>query len=227
MLTALEFDVATGAEPTIRSLPDMVKERLGGAHAFVGVLTRRDRVAGSGEYLPPAWVKDEIAIAYSLNKPVAVLAEEGVRVEGIIPQKTKYERWSRSSFGVAAPTIVRYLVTLRNRVSPPIELPEDLATIRALSEELSGIDSQLDSIETTLEIPGFKLAVIAARSTGRLYMLPEALFKKVQAAYNAVQAVEEVLSEISDARYKAWTSIKGVLSGTMPALAPGNPFGQN
>lgn len=225
LLTALEFDVTTGEEPTIRSLPEMVKERISQAPAFVGVLTKKDRVADSDEWLPPAWVRDEVAIAYSLNKVVAILAEEGVRVEGIIPQLTKYERWDRTKLAAAAPTIVRYMVTLRNGISPPIEPAEDLATMRALGEELAGLDSQLENVERTLEISGFKLALITARSTGRLFTLPEVVREKVLTGYQSVEVVEAVLGEVSEARRKARGSVKDLLKvGAEPPLPFESPL---
>jgi hypothetical protein len=92
ILDSLEFQVLSGEEPSTHSLPEMARERIESSEAFVGVLTRRDKVEGSDEWLPPTWVRDEVSIAYSLHKPVAIFAEEGVRVDGILPQLTKYER---------------------------------------------------------------------------------------------------------------------------------------
>lgn len=114
MMDPLEFDVLSGEEPTIHSLPEMIRERIGSSQAFVGVLTRRDKIEGTNEWLPPTWVRDEVAMAYTLGKPAAIFAEDGVRVDGIVPQKNKYARFSRTDLGHAALTVVRYLVALRN-----------------------------------------------------------------------------------------------------------------
>jgi len=227
MIDALEFDVLTGEEPSIRSLPDMVRERVESSEAFVGVLTRRDKVEGSEEWLPPTWVRDEIAMAYSLGKPVAVFAEDGVRVDGMIPQLTKYERWNRSDLGGTAPTVVRYLVVLRNGVSPPEDNAGDLATIRALGEDLSGLSDQLDAVEKTLELNTFSLVFITARTTGRLYTISDDLREKVLAAYRSIDSVEEVLNEIKEARRTLKSTVTKAIwydSSPAPPLPPGSPL---
>jgi hypothetical protein len=227
ILDALEFQVLSGEEPTTRSLPEMARERIESSEAFVGVLTRRDKVEGSNEWLPPTWVRDEVSIAYSLGKPVAIFAEEGVRVDGILPQVTKYERWSRQDLGGSAPMVVRYFVTLRNQLSPPSDSSGDLATMRALLQELSGISAELGSVEQSLTVSGFPLAYISARFTGRLYTLPKDVHPKVVEAYASVQGVESVLNEISDARGKLRSTVRAVLTVdpfSKPPLPPESPL---
>lgn len=211
LLEALEFEVVSGMEPTTHTIPEVVRERISGAHAFVGVLTKRTKVEGTTDWLPPSWVRDEVAIAYSFRKPVAILAEEGVKVDGIIPQLTKYERWARAGLGSAAPTLVRYLVVLKNELSPSADSTGDLATIRALAEDLSGMASQLSEIEKTQEFSGFSWPLVVARHTGRLFTLPDDLKDKVLEAYRAADALEEVLKEVQETRRSLRSAIKGAL----------------
>lgn len=227
MMDALEFDVLSGEEPTIRSLPEMVRERIRSSQAFVGVLTRRDKIEGSDEWFPPTWVRDEVAMAYSLGKPVAIFAEEGVRVDGIVPQLTKYEIWRRADLGRAAPTVVRYLLVLRNGISPPEDLSGDLATIRALGEDLHSLSTQLESIETTLELNTFSLVFVTAHTTGRLYTIPDELREKVVAAYRSVDPVEAVLKEIEEARRTLKSAVSKALwydPSPGPPLPPESPL---
>jgi hypothetical protein len=227
LLEALDYEVLSGEEPSTHSLPQVAQERIAAAHAFVGVFTRRTKAADADDWLPPSWVRDETAIAYSFKKPVAILAEEGVRVDGIVPQLTKFERWKREDLGDSAPTIVRYLVVLRNELSPPLEVTGDLATIRALCEDLSGIASQLGEVEETQEFSVFSWPLAVARHTGRLYTLPDDLKEKVLDAYRAADDCEAVLREVGEARRRLRSGIKGAFlldTSPGPPLPAGHPL---
>jgi hypothetical protein len=226
VLDAVEFEVISGEEPTTLTLPEMAKDRIAGSHAFVGVLTRRTKVEGADEWLPPSWVRDEAAIAYSFKKPLVMFAEDGVRVDGIVPQLTKYERWNRDDLAAAAPTVIRFLIALRNELSPSSQPEGDLATIRALSEDLAGIASELADVEKTQEFSTFSWPLVIARNTGRLYTLPEDLKNKVLEAYRAAESVEKAYSAVADARRTLRSSLKGALlfdTSPPPLLPPTHP----
>lgn len=226
LVDALEFDVRTGEEPSVESVQATVRGRLERSQGLVVVLTRRSKIEGTDEWLPPTWVHDELAIARTLGKPMAVFAEEGVRVEGIVPLEVKYERFDRLNLGASSSTLARYLVALRNALSPPSDGPAELATIRALCEELLGIASQLATVETSLETSGFNLSLLTARSTGRFYLLPEDLQEKVTAGYQSVAAVDAVLEETRKARNGLRSTLKGVILSdfSLPPLPADHPL---
>jgi hypothetical protein len=225
ILEALEFQVFSGQDPSPHSLSDIVRERIGESNAFVGILSRRDKVDASNEWLPPSWVRDELAIARACHRSCAILAEVGVRVDGIIPLDSKYERFSREDLTGSASVIVRYFVSLRNEVSPPTETSEELATLRALGNELAGLSGWLGTVEQTFEQSGWSLAMVTARNTGRLFLIPPALREKVVEGYSAVQDVDAVLGEISSARTSLRSKEKGwSWSNPLPPLPEGDPL---
>lgn len=176
---AVELEVLTGEEPSVSPLPETVKSRIRDCDGFIALLTRRDKIEGSDEWRPPAWVEQEFALAYSMNKPMAVFVENGVRVEGLEPHVAKYERFSRDDLSTVAPTIVRYLVVLKNRLSPPADSTSDIATLRALLNEMGDIAQRIENASPDSDLFSMNIALLTARSTGRLFTLDEKLHQAV------------------------------------------------
>ena len=63
--------------------PDKARELIGDSVGLIAVATRRDRL-DNGEYAMPAAVREEISIGFGLEKPILILAEEGVRCDGFM-----------------------------------------------------------------------------------------------------------------------------------------------
>ena len=64
-----------------KPLPEHLRERIHECEALLAVLTEEKC----------DWVQNEIAIAYSVSKPVYAVVKEGLEVEGILPHITVYE----------------------------------------------------------------------------------------------------------------------------------------
>lgn len=112
-------------------------------------------------------------------------------------------------------------------MSPPEDLTGDIATIRALGEDLSRLSAQLETVETTLELNTFSLELLTARSTGRLYTMADDLREKVEAAYGSVAPVEAALGEIANARRGLKSAVSKALlfdPSPGPSLPPESPL---
>ncbi len=83
-------------------LPDGVKNQIRNADCLVAIATRRHRIQESeveqgsrDSWICPEWIDHEIVYAYAVGKPVAIFAETGVRVRGLIEREERYQRFSR------------------------------------------------------------------------------------------------------------------------------------
>lgn len=224
---AVDFEVITGEEPAPHVPAETIRARIESCNVLVAIYSKRDKIGGTEEWRPPPFVADEVAMAYSLGKPVAIFAELGVRVEGIGPQTTTYEPWSREDLGGSAPNVVRYLVNLRNEVSPPLELQGDVPTARALFMEVTNRYLQIEKVTETLEIPSWSLAHVMAGLSGRLLTFPTSLISAVEEAYDSVKPVTDVLEQIERAREKLLPKLslpRWATDQPLPALPKNDPL---
>jgi len=70
--------VVTGEIPRANRISEKVKALIEGQDIFVGVFTRRDKIARRNEWTTSVWVIDEKAYAYARGKKIILIKEEGV-----------------------------------------------------------------------------------------------------------------------------------------------------
>lgn len=63
--------------------PEKAREYIAHAAGVIAIATKRDRLE-SGEFIMPSAVREEIAIAYGLGKPILIIGEDGVRFDGFM-----------------------------------------------------------------------------------------------------------------------------------------------
>jgi hypothetical protein len=63
--------------------PEKAREYITSAKGLIAVATVRDRL-DNGEFIMPAAVREEIAIAYGIGTPILILGETGVRFDGFM-----------------------------------------------------------------------------------------------------------------------------------------------
>jgi hypothetical protein len=100
VLEAIGIRVVTGEKPKADRISDKVKTAIEGQHIFVGIFTRRDKLAGKNEWNTSTWVIDEKAYA-SRNKKLILLKETGVESIGGIQGDHEYIEFSREQLGEA------------------------------------------------------------------------------------------------------------------------------
>ncbi|MGD1836994.1 MAG: hypothetical protein ACPKPY_02915 [Nitrososphaeraceae archaeon] len=59
------------------------KEWASTGDCFIAILTKRD-ITTSGEYITPAWISQEIGLAYDPNKPIFIFAHKKVKLDGLL-----------------------------------------------------------------------------------------------------------------------------------------------
>lgn len=106
-LEALGIKVVTGEKPKADSISDKVKQLIEEQSIFVGVFTRRDKIARKKEWTTSAWVIDEKAYALGRRKRLILLKEQGVGSVGGIQGDYEYLEFSRDSLETLPIQIIR------------------------------------------------------------------------------------------------------------------------
>jgi len=109
-LKAYGLAVTTGEKPSAQTVSSKVKTRIEDADMFVGIFTRRDKLANKEEWATSAWVIDEKAYALAKGKRLILLKEAGVNSVGGLQGDYEYLEFQR---GELEDLLVRLLETLR------------------------------------------------------------------------------------------------------------------
>lgn len=98
----------------IGRLPDKVKENIVRCDCLIAIATRRKKIEGSDYWACPDWIQHEMALANAYNKPVAILFEEGVSIEGLIGIEERRQKFVRHEIIRDIDKITTFLFNLRN-----------------------------------------------------------------------------------------------------------------
>jgi hypothetical protein len=96
-LASLGLRVVTGEKPKAGRISDKVKNLIEEQHIFVGVFTKRDKIARKKEWTTSSWVLDEKAYALGKGKKLILLKEIGVGSIGGIQGDYEFIEFSRDS----------------------------------------------------------------------------------------------------------------------------------
>jgi hypothetical protein len=94
-LESIGISVVTGERPRAKGISDKVKKLIEDQYLFVGLFTRRDKLARKKEYTTSTWVIDEKAYALGKGKILVLLREEGVESIGGIHGDYEYIEFSK------------------------------------------------------------------------------------------------------------------------------------
>lgn len=106
-LDALGIRVVTGEKPEADRISDKVKSLILDQYLFVGIFTRRDKIARKNEWTTSIWVVDEKAFAVAHRKKLILLKEKGVDSIGGIQGDYEFIEFSRDSLEAAVIKLVR------------------------------------------------------------------------------------------------------------------------
>jgi hypothetical protein len=112
LLEALGLTVVTGEKPKADTISDKVKALIEAQTLFVGIFTRRDKIARKPEWTTSPWVIDEKAYAVGRRKPLILLKEQGVGSIGGIQGDYEFIEFARDSLQSLAVRIIQlFLLT--------------------------------------------------------------------------------------------------------------------
>lgn len=95
-LVGIGIAVVTGEVPRANRISEKVKTLIEGQDIFVGIFTRRDRIARRPEWTTSVWVIDEKAYAYARGKKLILIKEDGVGSIGGIQGDYEFLEFSRA-----------------------------------------------------------------------------------------------------------------------------------
>lgn len=94
-LSAIGLSVVTGEKPKAERISEKVKKLIDEQQLFVGVFTRRDKIARKKEWTTTSWVVDEKAYAVGKGKKLILIKEDGVGSIGGIQGDYEFIEFSR------------------------------------------------------------------------------------------------------------------------------------
>ena len=95
ILTAIGIVVVTGEKPRADKISEKVKRLIEDQTIFVGVFTRRDKIARKNEWTTSPWVVDEKAYAVGKGRKLILIKEEGVGSIGGIQGDYEFIEFNR------------------------------------------------------------------------------------------------------------------------------------
>jgi hypothetical protein len=113
-LEALGVKVVTGEKPKADLISEKVKRLIEEQSIFVGVFTRRDKIARKPEWTTSTWVIDEKAYALGRRKRLILLKEQGVGSIGGIQGDYEYLEFSRDALESLVIRLVRVFELTNN-----------------------------------------------------------------------------------------------------------------
>lgn len=131
----LDIDCVNVATASTQLPPEKAREYITSALALVAVISRRNKINES-DYMMPASVRDEIGIAYGLKKPLLLIVEEAVLVDGFMPHFGTFLRYATGAQHDDSfiEKLTASLYNLKNSITPPTELPVDPQRDEFISE---------------------------------------------------------------------------------------------
>jgi hypothetical protein len=106
VLTGMGLSVVTGEKPKADRISEKVKALIEQQSIFLGIFTRRDKIARKSEWTTSAWVIDEKAYALGRQKPLILLKEQGVNSIGGIQGDYEYIEFSRDALEIIAVKLI-------------------------------------------------------------------------------------------------------------------------
>jgi hypothetical protein len=98
-LTSVGLKVVTGEKPKADSISEKVKREIDDQAIFVGVFTKRDKIARKPEWTTSPWVIDEKAYAIGRRKKLILIKEAGVGSIGGIQGDYEFLEFTRDDLG--------------------------------------------------------------------------------------------------------------------------------
>jgi hypothetical protein len=74
------------------------REKIIDSQGVLAILVRREKV-GDEDYLMPDHCRDEVSMAYAVDKPLLIFAEKGVRMNGFVDRIGTHQRFDRAALG--------------------------------------------------------------------------------------------------------------------------------
>jgi hypothetical protein len=132
--------------PQPRPPQEKIEDFIGKSDMFVAVLTRRDKIEGKNLWTGPEWIQNEIAIALTLKKPIALFVEERVQINrSIVPFIGDHVPFHRRKLDSVRNRAERFIMALCDEIETHVRpLPKEKVIDQTIVEESE--ESMIDRI---------------------------------------------------------------------------------
>lgn len=111
------FPVFATNHPEPRPPPEKIEDLIRKSDMFIAVITRRTKIEKKDSYIGPEWVQNEIAMAHTLKKPIAIFVEEKVQFDqSIVPYITDYVRFNRNDLNSILNKAKAFILAMFNKI---------------------------------------------------------------------------------------------------------------
>lgn len=121
LLQAFDIEPLVYDYQEVTRLGDKIKENIAKSDCLIAIATRRKRVADSDRWTCSDWIQQEIAVAHSYGKPIAIFVEEGVLIDGLIAMEERRETFIKADLGKSSEKIVKFLFSLHKHLEATYE----------------------------------------------------------------------------------------------------------
>ena len=126
---------------------DKIMDLIQKSDIFIAVITRREKIEGKELWTGPEWIQNEIAIAHTMKKPIAIFVEDKIDISRSIgPLITDYVRFNRESLENIRVETEKFIQSLCEIVSTKIYSKDEKNKI----EETIVEDTEESGIENIL-----------------------------------------------------------------------------
>ncbi len=189
ILQALGVKCDSGEKPEGGSISKKILDRIGRNDIYVGVFTRRNKLADQKRWTTSSWVVEEKAAAIDRGKRLLLLVEEGVDEIGGLQGDYEYVKFSRGAFYESLSKIIDYVGSM-TAPSRPIQI--------GVSSESAGLDikSVLESLGSQVTDPeGYSSAAEKLQETRR-FVDAEQVLRNGRARFPESQSLKYNLANV-------------------------------
>ncbi len=156
LIRSFDIEPLTYDFQEVGHLPEKVKERIVTADCLIAIATRRSKLEGSAAWSCPDWIQHEIALANAYKKPIAILLEEGVKIEGLIAMEERRQEFLRDQLLNSVDKVTRFLFNLRTYLESMtsferMHMPVLLRHYLHVKEEIRSPELSVSRCETLME----------------------------------------------------------------------------
>lgn len=128
LLSALGLECDTGEKPSGGSISKKILDRIDRNEIFVGIFTRKSKLADDKKWTTSSWVVEEKVAAIDKGKRLLLLVEDGVDDIGGLQGDYEYVRFTRQRLYESLTKITQYVSSMTTPTHPvQIGIPSDAA----------------------------------------------------------------------------------------------------
>lgn len=130
LISSFDFQIDVSNEGHPSPVQEKVKSSISISDCLIAICTKKNKIENSEFFKTSDWILNEIGMAFALNKPIVAFVEEGVKMEGFLPQVTSYKTFHRDTLKNNVTDIIQLLNNLENNLTNISEIGLSISCIK-------------------------------------------------------------------------------------------------